>query len=97
MATAVVSGRVDEEVYRRANAVIQRAGKTPGEVIKGVWSSIAATGRIPLTEEEEAHRVSQQERFEHFLEFLDSLPPVPPKLANMTRDEYRNLLGERDV
>lgn len=97
MATAVVSGRVDEEVYRRANAVIQRAGKTPGEVIKGVWSSIATTGRIPPTEEEEAHRASQRERFEHFLEFLDSLPPAPQELIDMTDEDMHRLFGERDV
>lgn len=47
MATAVVSGRVDEGVRRRADAYIRAAGSTPAEVIKVVWENIARTGEVP--------------------------------------------------
>ena len=50
MATAVVSGRVDEKVRQRADAYIRAAGSTPAEVIKVVWENIARTGEVPTEE-----------------------------------------------
>ncbi|WP_019238994.1 MULTISPECIES: type II toxin-antitoxin system RelB/DinJ family antitoxin [Enorma] len=47
MATAVVSGRVDEQVKARAEAFIRAAGLSAGDVIRMVWERIAQTGEIP--------------------------------------------------
>lgn len=47
MATAVVSGRVDEQVKARAEAFIRAAGLSTGDVIRVVWERIARTGEIP--------------------------------------------------
>lgn len=47
MATAVVSGRVDEQVKARAEAFIRAAGLSAGDVIRMVWERIARTGEIP--------------------------------------------------
>lgn len=47
MATAVVSGRVDEQVKARADAFIRAAGLSTGDVIRAVWERIAQTGEVP--------------------------------------------------
>ena len=47
MATAVVSGRVDEQVKARAEAFIRAAGLSTGDVIRVVWEHIARTGEVP--------------------------------------------------
>ena len=47
MATAVVSGRVDERVKARAEVFIHAAGLSAGDVIRMVWERIARTGEIP--------------------------------------------------
>lgn len=47
MATAVVSGRVDEQVKTRAEAFIRAAGLSTGDVIRVVWEHIARTGEVP--------------------------------------------------
>lgn len=47
MATAVVSGRVDERVKSRADVFIRAAGLSAGDVIRAVWEHIAQTGEVP--------------------------------------------------
>ena len=47
MATVVVSGRIDEQVKARAEAIIRAAGLSPGNVIRVVWKRVAQTGEIP--------------------------------------------------
>ena len=47
MATAVVSGRVDEQIKVRAEAFIRAAGLSTGDVIRVVWEHIAQTGEVP--------------------------------------------------
>lgn len=47
MATAVISGRVDERVKARAEVFIRAAGLSTGDVIRVVWGRIARTGEIP--------------------------------------------------
>lgn len=47
MPTAVVSGRVEEQVKARAEAFIRAAGLSSGDVIRVVWERIAQTGEIP--------------------------------------------------
>ena len=47
MATAVISGRVDERVKSRAEVYIRAAGLSTGDVIRAVWERIAQTGEVP--------------------------------------------------
>jgi polar amino acid transport system ATP-binding protein len=47
MPTVVVSGRVDEDVKLRADAVIRAAGSSVARVINDVWRSIAESGELP--------------------------------------------------
>lgn len=47
MATAVVSGRVDERIKFRAEVFIRAAGLSAGDVIRAVWERIAQTGEVP--------------------------------------------------
>ena len=47
MATAVVSGRVDEQVKARVDSFIRAAGLSTGDVIRAVWERIAQTGEVP--------------------------------------------------
>lgn len=50
MATAIVSGRVEENVKRIAEIYIRRSGLTATDVIANVWGHIAATGEVPVLE-----------------------------------------------
>lgn len=87
MATLVVSGRVDETIRHRADAVIRKAGLTPTEIIQNVWSSIAQTGDIPeqaLPRRESEDRKSALERLD---DFLTALPPANPQFAGLSDDE----------
>ena len=47
MATAVVSGRVDERIKARAEMFIRAAGLSTGDVVRMVWERIARTGEVP--------------------------------------------------
>ena len=91
MATAVVSGRVDEKIRQHADAYIRAAGSTPAEVIKVVWENIARTGEVP---EEEPARGSR-DAWERFMEFRESLPKAEPWLANLTKEEMRDMIASR--
>ena len=87
MATLVVSGRVDETIRHRADAVIRTAGLTPTEIIQNVWSSIAQTGTIPeqaLPRREPDDRKSALDRLDAF---LATLPPADPQFAGLSDDE----------
>ena len=47
MSMATVSASVDAKTKIIANAYIRQAGQTPNEVIRGLWESIAETGKVP--------------------------------------------------
>ena len=87
MATLVVSGRVDEAIRHRADAVIRKAGLTPTEIIQNVWSSIAQTGDIP--EQALPHRESEDRKsaLERLDDFLTALPPANPQFIGLSDDE----------
>ena len=53
MATIVVSGRVDENVKRKVDRIIEREGTTVGDVIRDVWINISLTGKLPVTQAQE--------------------------------------------
>lgn len=91
MATAVVSGRVDEKVRQRADAYIRAAGSTPAEVIKVVWEHIARTGEVP----EEEPAVDPRDAWERFVEFREALPKAEPWLVNLTKEQMRDIIASR--
>lgn len=87
MATAIVSGRVDEAVKERAGAYIKAAGLTVGDVINIVWTNIANTGSTPAIES--AGDEEPLDPFERFVSFCDKLEPLPgsERYAHMTDEE----------
>lgn len=87
MPTAVVSGRIDEELKRRADVIIRSAGSSVGNVINDVWRSIVETGQLPKTESQIGETESKQCTFNSFLEWFNELPPQNPTYASMTDDE----------
>lgn len=90
MATAVVSGRVDEQVRVRADAYIRAAGSTPGDVIRAVWENIARTGEVPEAGEEREEPDA--------LERLRALRPVfgaSDWLVNLTDEQMRDMIASR--
>ena len=91
MATAVISGRVDEKIRQRADAYIRAAGSTPAEVIKVVWEHIARTGEVP----EAAPAEEPCGAGERCLEFRESLPEAEPWLVNLTKEQMRDMIASR--
>ena len=87
MATVVVSGRIDEELKRRADMIIRREGSSVGNVINDVWQSIVETGHVPQTNSQLKEKEAQQAKFNAFLDWFNALPSQNPAYANMTDDE----------
>lgn len=94
MATAVVSGRVDEAVRDRAAGYIRAAGLTAADVIKAVWDSIAATGEVPLPQTADPEERMRCERFASFMALRASLPACP-ELAAMDQKALREEAAQR--
>ena len=94
MSTVVVAGRVDEEVKRKVDRILERAGKTAADVIKDVWVSISLTGELPTTQQREEEFKEQRRRFQEFMEFVSSAPPAPEWLVNLTDEELRDMMVE---
>ncbi len=93
MATAVVSGRVDEAVRTRAARYIQQAGMLPGDVIRIVWEHIARTGEVP---QEDADAAADADRWDQFMSFRDRLPEAT-WLATMTDGQMKDMIAGRYV
>lgn len=96
MATTVISGRVDTLVARQAQIAIQRAGTTPGEVIKSVWEDIAQTGEVPRREEEQKRTARQRAALER-LDAIRSHHTYAPELAALTDEQMKAMFGDCDV
>ena len=94
MATAVVSGRVDEHVKREVDRIIERAGKTPGDVVRDVWNAIYQTGELPAAPERQNLRMEQQRRLQDFMAFVRSAPPAPDWVVNLTDAEMNDMIAE---
>ncbi|MBQ9005689.1 MAG: type II toxin-antitoxin system RelB/DinJ family antitoxin [Atopobiaceae bacterium] len=94
MPTVVVSGRVDEDVKVRADAVIRAAGSSVARVINDVWRSIADSGELPSAPELSSKQSKKRAAFESFMEWFDGLPPQNETVARMTDDEI--LAGRLD-
>ncbi len=91
MATAVVSGRVDERVRQRADAYIKAAGTTTADVIRVVWERIARTGEVP--DEGEAQGETP-DAFEDFMAYRASLPKAT-WLADLTDEQMKDVIASR--
>ena len=94
MATVVVSGRVDEEVKLKVDRVLERAGKTPAEVIKDMWVNISITGKLPTTQQQIDEFKEKRRKFHEFIELVESLPPAPEWFATMTDREMNDMIAE---
>lgn len=87
MPTVVISGRVDEDVKVRADAVIRAAGSSVARVISDVWQTIAETGEVPVSPAVADEQAERRAAFESFMEWFDALPPQNEAFAHMTDDE----------
>ena len=93
MATAIVSGRVDEAVKERAGAYIHAAGLTVGDVINRLWEYIAATG--DTTEFLEKAQTEQPPAFERFLQLRNELAAISggAEIPEMSNNELKDYLA----
>lgn len=91
MATAVVSGRVDERVRQRADAYIKAAGTTTADVIRVVWERIARTGEVP--DEGEA-QVEGTSALDELLALREELGKSD-WLVNLTDEQMKDAIASR--
>lgn len=87
MPTAVVSGRVDEDVKRRADVIIRKSGSSVGAVINDVWQTIVETGELPASPSQVQELQSKRATFGAFMKWFDSLPAQNDAFDGMTDDE----------
>ena len=87
MATAVVSGRVNEQVRQRADVAMREAGLTSSDVIQNVWASMAETGEVPEVAKRRQGEGRGQAALARLERFLDSLPPANPAYAGWDDDD----------
>ena len=87
MPTAVVSGRIDEELKRRADVIIRSAGSSVGRVINDVWHSIAETGELPKSPSISQETRSKRLAFDSFMDWFGSLPAQNDVYAALSDDE----------
>lgn len=87
MTTTVVSGRVEEDVKRRVDAIIRAAGSSVTKVISDVWYNIATTGQLPVTAVVEDDQDAQRKSFESFLRWFAELPPQNEEYAHVSDEE----------
>lgn len=92
MATAIISGRVEESVKERASAYIHAAGFTFADIVKTVIENIAKTGEIPTSVQDQT--VSDGDPFEAFISFCDSLPTSNAFPVDMTDEQMRATITE---
>lgn len=92
MSSVLVAGRVDEDIARRAGALIDRSGLTTSEVIRLVWGNIAATGQLP---KDETAAAASPARADSRLRALRAKTPTSQRMASLGPDELREELGNR--
>lgn len=96
MATAVVSGRVDEAVKARADAYIRAAGLGVADVVKAVWEHIAQTGEVPVPDAGAEGTADNRKR-----DALQSLAQARgeygrvPWLVSMTDGQFKDIVAGR--
>lgn len=93
MATSVVSGRVDDAVRARADAVIRAAGFSVADVIRVVWENIARTGVVPAVEGADQDS-PVTDPWDEFMAFRSALPESP-WLATLSDQEMKDVIASR--
>lgn len=93
MATSVVSGRVDDAVRARADAVIRAAGFSVADVIRVVWENIARTGVVPVVEDT-AQNTPVTDPWDEFMAFRSALPESP-WLVTLSDQEMKDVIASR--
>lgn len=92
MATAVISGRVDERIKERADAYLRAAGLQAGDVIRQVWEHIARTGEIPIDGKREA--TVEEDPFEKLAALRISFGSSE-ELKHLTDEQMRDIIASR--
>ena len=92
MATAVISGRVDERIKERADAYLRAAGLQAGDVIRQVWEHIARTGEIPIDGKREA--TVEEDPFERLMALRISFGSSE-ELKHLTDEQMRDMIASR--
>ena len=87
MATAVISGRVDERVRQRADIVMRKAGLKTSDIIQSVWTYMAEEGEVPEIARLSTETGGKEEALEHLRLFLESLPPANPAYEGLSDDD----------
>lgn len=87
MASAVISGRVDDGIRRKADVAMRKAGLKPSDIIQNAWALIADAGEVPEVLRSGAGGERGQAGIARLERFLDSLPPANPAYADLTDDE----------
>lgn len=91
--TVVVSSRIDESVAARVATRIKAEGLTVGEVIKRVWDQIAKTGELP----QESLEAENNETLARLHNLQVRFADMPDSFNAMTKDQMRDILGDRDA
>ncbi len=92
MATAVISGRVDEQVRESAERYIQAAGLTVADVIRTVWERIAKTGEVPC---EETGDELTDAAWNDFMAFREQISGEASWLDTLSGREMRDMVAAR--
>lgn len=92
MPSALVAGRVDAAVAKKAQFFIEGAGSTQAEVIRYVWQQISETGVVPTADDTEGEaRRSLEEEFSE----LRAITPRSEFLENLSPQDLRRELASR--
>lgn len=92
MATAVISGRVDEQVRESAERYIQASGLTVADVIRTVWERIARTGEVPR---EEAGDEQTNAAWNDFMAFREEISGEASWLDTLSDRAMRDVVAAR--
>ena len=87
MATAVVSGRVDEAVRQKADNVMRKNGLKPSDVIQNVWNAMAETGEVPEVACPPRNKGEKRSAMDRLESLAENLPPVNPAYADLSDEE----------
>lgn len=97
MATAVVSGRVDEATRQRAEVAMRKAGVKPTDVIQAVWAAMAESGEVPDIARKRSAAPKEQDALRKLSQFLDALPAANPAYAGWSDDDILALKASDHV
>ena len=87
MPTVVVSGRVDEDVKLRADAIIRSEGSSVARVISDVWQNIVDTGQLPESPTLAREQAERRAAFSSFMDWFEGLPAQNGAYAHLMDEE----------